>query len=135
MLRRLTSAARRTAVFAPAASARAFSSTSLAGSAQDWIDDTDKGRVLLFGKTWCGFSQMAIGALESANADPVTVVQLDLEEHGDAMQLELHELTGMATVPSVWIDGKFIGGYSELSRVPEDELNRLLREAGAFGGD
>ena len=78
---------------------------------------------------------MAIGALESANADPVTVVQLDLEEHGDAMQLELHELTGMATVPSVWIDGKFIGGYSELSRVPEDELNRLLREAGAFGGD
>ena len=126
---RLAHAARRVAV-----SARALSS-STAPSAQDWIDDADKGRVLLFGKTWCGFSQMALGALELAEANPVTVVQLDLEEHGEALQKELHELTGMATVPSVWIDGQFIGGYTELSRVPETELRRMLDEAGALGGE
>ena len=62
-------------------------------------------------------------------------VQLDLEEHGEALQKELHELTGMATVPSVWIDGQFIGGYTELSRVPETELRRMLDEAGALGGE
>jgi glutaredoxin 3 len=131
---RLAHATRRAAVSARAFSSSVAAPAAPAASAQDWIDDADKGRVLLFGKTWCGFSQMALGALEAEAVDP-HVVQLDLEEHGEAMQRELHELTGMATVPSVWIDGRFIGGYTELSRVPKAELRRMLDEAGAFGGE
>eukprot|EP00946_MAST-07B_sp_MAST-7B-sp1_P001056 g1056.t1 len=100
---------------------------------QDWIDDPDEGRALIFGKTWCGFSQMAIGVLELQEASP-TVVQLDLLENGDALQRELHEITGMPTVPSVWIGGQFIGGYSELSRVPDADLQTMLEEAGALDG-
>ena len=103
-------------------------------SAQDWIDDPEKGRALIFGKTWCGFSQMAIGALELHEASP-HVVQLDLLQNGEAIQQELAEMTGMRTVPSIWINGQFIGGYSELSRVPEADLSNLLEEAGALESD
>lgn len=103
-------------------------------SAQDWIDDPEKGRALIFGKTWCGFSQMAISALELQEANP-HVVQLDLLQNGEAIQQELAEITGMRTVPSIWINGHFIGGYSELSRVPEADLNNLLEEAGALESD
>ena len=113
------------------APARALSTSR--ATVQDWIDDADKGRALIFGKTWCGFSQMAIGVLELQEASP-TVVHLDLVENGDMLQRELHEITGMSTVPSVWIGGQFIGGYSELSRVPDADLQIMLEEAGALDG-
>ena len=61
-----------------------------------------------------------------------TAVQLDTRTDGAAIQQELGELTGMRTVPSIWIEGKFIGGYSELTRVPEEELVGMLRKAGAL---
>ena len=122
---------RRRAALASLATPATFSRRALSSSAQDWIDDEYKGRALIFGKTWCGFSQMAQGMLELAGAEHLTVVQLDLRDDGDAIQQELLELTGQRTVPSIWIDGHFVGGYSELSRLSEDELHGMLEKAGA----
>ena len=100
-------------------------------SANDWIYDTDHGKCLIFGKSSCGFSSMAIKILSTLNVE-YTAVQLDTRTDGAAIQQELGELTGMRTVPSIWIEGKFIGGYSELTRVPEEELVGMLRKAGAL---
>ena len=49
-----------------------------------------------------------------------------------AIQAELGSLTGQRTVPSVWINGTFIGGYSELTALPQNELFDMLNEAGAI---
>ena len=100
-------------------------------SAIDWINGEQP--VVVFGKTWCGFSTKAKSLFQQIDVDFVSV-ELDTREDGDAIQAELAELTGMRTVPSVWIDGKFIGGYSELSKVPPKEiqflvLQRMINEA------
>jgi len=94
-------------------------------SANTWIDND---KVVVFGKTWCGFSTMAKTMFQKMNVDCVSV-DLDTRGDGAAIQAELAEMTGMSTVPSVWIDGNFIGGYSELSGIPRKELQSMLDRA------
>ena len=94
-------------------------------SANTWIDSE---KVVVFGKTWCGFSTMATTMFQKMNVDYVSV-DLDTRSDGAAIQAELAEMTGMSTVPSVWIDGNFIGGYSELSGIPRKELQSMLDRA------
>ena len=38
-------------------------------SANDWIYDTDHGKCLIFGKSSCGFSSMAIKILSTMNVE------------------------------------------------------------------
>ena len=92
-------------------------------------ETTHGASVVVFAKTTCGFSHAAIDIFEDMDLDP-DVVQLNTRPDGPALQNALHEMTGMRTVPSVWVGGKFIGGYSETSQLLRSgELVELLREA------
>ena len=53
------------------------------------------------------------------------VVELDLRADGAAVQAELAKRTGQRTVPSVWLNGKHVGGS-------DDTLAGL--KAGKFDG-
>ena len=97
-------------------------------AANDWIDNEP---VLIFGKTTCGFSTAAQNVMQDIGVN-YTNVDLDKRSDGAAIQAELGSLTGQRTVPSVWINGTFIGGYSELTALPQNELFDMLTEAGAI---
>ena len=69
-------------------------------TAVEFIEDKELGKTLIFGKTWCGFSNQAKSFLEQQGAT-YTAVELDLRGDGTDIQMELHEITGQRTVPSV----------------------------------
>merc|ERR1719296_202980 len=71
------------------------------------------GGVTLFGKSGCPFCKKTKKALYAIGVHP-TVVELDEIDGGAIVQKQLEEITGKATVPNVWLDGKFIGGSEEV---------------------
>lgn len=40
-------------------------------------------------------------------------VELDEREDGNAIRYELSQMTGRTSVPQIWIDGEYIGGYND----------------------
>jgi glutaredoxin 3 len=67
-------------------------------------------RIELYTTAWCGFCHRARALLEERGL-PYEEIRLD----GDpAFRAKLLELTGHWTVPQIVIDGRPIGGYSEL---------------------
>jgi glutaredoxin 3 len=70
-------------------------------------------RIQIYTTRWCGYCVRA-KALLDAKGIPYDEVHLD--DH-PAFRSELFELTGGWTVPQISIDGKPIGGYTELWRL------------------
>jgi len=77
--------------------------------------------VALFGKSACPFCKKAKVALYAIGVH-ATIVELDVVDGGAAIQKELENRTGKATVPNVWLDGKFIGGSEEVLKGVEEGL-------------
>jgi len=82
------------------------------------IEEAGSG-VALFGKSGCPFCKKTKKALFAAGIHPV-VVELDEVENGPAIQKSLEGRTGKATVPNVWLNGKFLGGSEEVLAGLED---------------
>lgn len=106
------------APFAPASSAvastRLFANAGVAVDAQAVVDEAlAAGGVTLFGKSGCPFCKKTKKALYAIGVHP-TVVELDEIDGGAIVQKKLEEITDKATVPNVWLDGKFIGGSEEV---------------------
>ena len=71
-------------------------------------------KVLVYSKTYCPHAG-ATKKLLSENDIAAKVIELDtMGEQGTAIQAALKEMTGQGTVPSVWVNGKHIGGNSDL---------------------
>ncbi|XP_066286515.1 uncharacterized protein [Branchiostoma lanceolatum] len=88
-------------------------------------------RVMVFSKSTCPFCMMAKDVLSEAGVAQPKVLELDHIEDGPQVQDALKELTGISTVPNVFISGKSIGGGTETAKLYESgELQRLLTEAG-----
>ncbi|XP_001179256.2 glutaredoxin-C3 [Strongylocentrotus purpuratus] len=88
-------------------------------------------RIMLFSKSYCPFCLMAKSVLQDVGANPVKV--LEIEERSDEQEIQdvLLDLTGVRTVPSVFIDQDYLGGGSDLQRMMEEgHLQKLLREKG-----
>ena len=61
----------------------------------------------------------------------VKVLELDElpGQDGPDIQATLNELTNQSTVPSIWINGKFIGGSSDLAALEsKGQLDPLLQQ-------
>ena len=72
---------------------------------------------------WCGYCVRAKTLLDSRKLD-YEEIHLDDDER---FRETLHELTGGWTVPQILIDGRPIGGYTELWRLDRaGELDDLL---------
>jgi glutaredoxin 3 len=80
-------------------------------------------RILVYSTRWCGYCVRAKALLESRGIE-YEEISLDSDP---AFRRRLFDLTGGWTVPQILIDGRPIGGYTELWRLDregrlEDEL-------------
>ena len=73
-------------------------------------------RVRLYSTRWCGYCVRAKSLLESRGIE-FEEVMLDEDP---AFRQKLFDLTGGWTVPQILIDGRPIGGYTELWRLDRE---------------
>ncbi len=80
-------------------------------------------RVVMYSTTWCGYCVRAKSLLDSRG---IEYDEIHLDDDA-GFRARLHELTGGWTVPQILIDGRVIGGYTELWRLDRDgRLGELL---------
>jgi glutaredoxin 3 len=82
-------------------------------------------RVQMYTTAWCGYCVRAKALLE---AKRIEFDEINLDDDRDFRQ-KLLDLTGGWTVPQILIDGRPIGGYTELWRL--DKSGRLDEQLAA----
>jgi glutaredoxin 3 len=86
--------------------------------------------VLLYTTEYCPYCQMAKQLLTKKKA---RFVEIDVGDRPD-LRSWLLSASGQRTVPQVFINGRSVGGFSEISALDrKGELDRLLGEAPAAG--
>jgi glutaredoxin 3 len=75
-------------------------------------------RVCVYSTRWCGYCVRAKALLESRG---IEYEEISLDDD-PAFRQKLFDLTGGWTVPQILIDGRPIGGYTELWRLDRDGL-------------
>jgi glutaredoxin 3 len=73
-------------------------------------------RVRVYSTRWCGYCVRSKALLESRGID---YEEISLDDD-PAFRQKLFDLTGGWTVPQILIDGRPIGGYTELWRLDRD---------------
>jgi glutaredoxin 3 len=80
-------------------------------------------RIQMYTTKWCGYCVRAKALLDGKRLE-YEEIHLDDDE---SFRQRLFDLTGGRTVPQILIDGKVIGGYTELWRLDRDGgLDELL---------
>jgi glutaredoxin 3 len=80
-------------------------------------------RILVYTTTWCGYCVRAKALLDARGLD---YEEVRIDDEPDFRQ-KLFDRTGGWTVPQILIDGRSIGGYTELWRLDrEGRLDELL---------
>ena len=80
-------------------------------------------KIQMYTTTWCGYCVRAKALLDSRG---IAYEEIHLDDD-TGFRAKLNELTGGWTVPQILIDGKSIGGYTELWRLDrEGRLEELL---------
>jgi len=80
--------------------------------------------VVIFSSPTCPFCQ---AAKETMDAEGIQYVSLNIKSDE---RMALKEITGQSSVPSIWIGGKFVGGFGD---GPEDWMGlRKLLSAGTL---
>jgi len=89
-------------------------------------------KVMVFSKTYCPFCTMAKDAIKKyigkiLNESDYEVLEMENRDDCAALQDELLNMTGARSVPRVFINGKFVGGGSEIKAMDENgELKKAL---------
>jgi glutaredoxin 3 len=73
-------------------------------------------RVQVYSTRWCGYCVRAKALLESRG---IEYEEIALDDD-PAFRQKVFDLTGAWTVPQILIDGRPIGGYTELWRLDRD---------------
>lgn len=69
----------------------------------------------VYSKTYCPYCSQVKSLFTKLNI-PAKVVELDQLEDGDDVQSALQEVSGMRTVPQVFVGGKLVGGCDGVLR-------------------
>eukprot|EP00741_Cyanophora_paradoxa_P013405 tig00020685_g12944.t1 len=86
-----------------------------------------KNKIMMFSKAYCPYCVKAKELFKSLG-EPYHAIELDERDDGSTIQAELATMTGQRTVPSVWINGRFIGGCDDThAKHRSGELARLLK--------
>ena len=73
-------------------------------------------RIRVYSTRWCGYCVLAKTLLENRG---IEYEEISLDDD-PAFRQKLFDLTGGWTVPQILIDGRPIGGYTELWRLDRD---------------
>lgn len=92
-----------------------------------------KNKVFVASKTYCPYCQASLKTLfdDYKVSDKKSIVlQLNTIDDGAEIQEALYEINGQKTVPNIYIDGKHIGGNSDLQELKNSgKLEELLKDA------
>ncbi|BAO37680.1 glutaredoxin-1 [Kluyveromyces marxianus] len=90
----------------------------------------NSSKIFVAAKTYCPYCQATLKTLfddKKVNKDIATVLQLNELDDGAEIQDALLEISGQRTVPNIYINGKHIGGNSDLQELNSSgELDKLL---------
>ncbi|GAA6032778.1 hypothetical protein JCM8097_000784 [Rhodosporidiobolus ruineniae] len=118
------------------AARRLFSSSTSpenAALAKETVESMIQSPVAVFSKSYCPYCSEAKHILKKrVEAPRLKVIELDHEAHGNAVQAYLAERAGVSkvTVPQIFINGKNIGGCSDLKKIESaGKLDDLLKAA------
>ncbi len=79
-------------------------------------------QVKVYTTSWCGYCHAAVRLLKHKG---VQFEQIDAED--PKLRKWLRDATGRSTVPQVFIDGRSVGGFTDIRALDErGELDRLL---------
>lgn len=101
---------------------------SLSDARKQEIDNAiETEKVFVASKTYCPYCAKAKQILKDHKVTNYKLYELDVEKDGNEIQTYLHEKTGQRTVPNIFINGKHIGGSSDLAALASSgELDKLL---------
>ncbi len=81
-------------------------------------------KVIMYTTGSCPYCKMAENLLRSKGIQEIEKIRVDLEPDQRA---EMMEKTGRRTVPQIYIGGRYVGGYDDLSQLDrKGELTALL---------
>ncbi|XP_037070090.1 thioredoxin reductase 1, cytoplasmic-like [Pollicipes pollicipes] len=89
-----------------------------------------ENRVAVFSKSYCPFCEQVKELFRNHNI-PYEALELDVVENGAAIQSVLLERTGQKSVPSVFINGRHLGGCDTTVQAQADGRLQALLNAGA----
>lgn len=88
--------------------------------------------VVVYSKSYCPYCAKTKALLSKLDAQ-FDVIELDQVADGDDQQDALKEITGQSTVPNTFINGKSVGGNSDVQKLYKNgQLLLLLQGAGAI---
>ncbi|RLV92753.1 Glutaredoxin-C6 [Spathaspora sp. JA1] len=70
-------------------------------------------KIVVYSKSYCPYCTSTKQLFQQLNQD-FKVIELDHVNQGSVIQRGLKEITGQGTVPNIFINGKQIGGNSDL---------------------
>ncbi|CAO1360331.1 unnamed protein product [Diamesa hyperborea] len=85
-----------------------------------------KQKIVIFSKSYCPYCVMAKEQFQKLKA---SFLAIELEDRPDCKEIQdaLGELTGERSVPRVFVDGKFIGGGTDVKKMYENgSLAKLI---------
>lgn len=84
--------------------------------------------VVIFSKTYCSYCRASKQLFKNLGVD-VKTIELDNRQDCDRLQDVLGAMTGARSVPRVFVNGKCIGGNSELQSIAQSgQLQELLSQ-------
>ena len=82
------------------------------------------------GKTYCPYTKRAKAAITELGCTPA-VMDVDVLPNGDALQSAFAQVSGIKTVPQVFVAGRCVGGCdATLAAIRDGSFQRQLREVG-----
>ena len=76
-------------------------------------------KLVLFSKTYCPFCKNAKKVLENTGYK-FKIVELDTHAKGNIILKHISKLSGIKTVPQLFLEGKFIGDSSKVKELDDD---------------
>ena len=85
-------------------------------------------RVQVYTKRNCPY---CIRAKTLLSRKGVSYEEIDVEQREDALRVWLAEATGQKTVPQIFVDGRSLGGFTDIDELDRrGELDPILRGGG-----
>lgn len=100
--------------------------------AEDIVTKNKANPCIVYSKTYCPYCSDVKDLMKQLNVD-AKIIELDTIADGDDVQAALMEVSGMRTVPQVFVGGELIGGCDDtLAAYRSGTLEKLLKKAGVL---
>lgn len=91
--------------------------------------EIESNDVTVFSKSYCPYCTATKTVFEKMDGVDAKVIELDLDDNGQAIQDALLEISGQKTVPNVFVKGNHIGGNDDTQLAAKmGKIKKMLAE-------